>query len=215
MKKRCCRCRLPKDLDEFYHNSTRPDGRNTACKKCSKKYFREYYNKNRSYHNLQTRLAKEKKLGRRLGINDPVERLILNLEKTKTCWLWTGTITGMGYGTIRVRGRYVFVHRYAWELGHRKLSRWECVLHRCDNPRCIRPSHLWVGTQAENQDDKVGKFRQAVGEKNGRHKLTEEQVIEIRRRLRRGDRVVDLASEFNITRSSVRKIGLHLSWNCV
>jgi hypothetical protein len=72
-------------------------------------------------------------------------------------------------------------HRMAWELTHGPIPPGLFVCHHCDNPPCCNPVHLFLGTNADNVDDKVKKYRQAVGENHGRAKLTNSDVVEIKR----------------------------------
>ena len=114
-------------------------------------------------------------------------------EKTG-CWIWQGKsrsgTCGL-YGRIRVNGRNVAAHRFSWELHNRKsIPEKMFVLHTCDNPSCVNPNHLFLGTHQDNMDDKVAKNRQAkgddfknrkpaIGERNGLAKLTKEKAMNI------------------------------------
>jgi hypothetical protein len=80
------------------------------------------------------------------------------------CWLWTAQRNAKGYGVFSVRGRPRLAHRVAWSLENAgEAPRDRLVCHRCDNPRCVRASHLFLGTAQDNTDDMVAKGRQARG----------------------------------------------------
>lgn len=86
------------------------------------------------------------------------ERFWAKVQKTDGCWLWTASNTGgrkgYEYGTFRVNGRNVKAHRMAYELHHGvTLQPAECVLHSCDNPPCVNPAHLRIGTRKDNRAD--------------------------------------------------------------
>lgn len=102
------------------------------------------------------------------------------------CWLWTARLTHGGYGQIKWGGIYRKASRVSYELAHGKFPDELFVLHTCDNPQCVNPSHLFLGTQQDNMDDKVNKGRQARGERHGQCKLTDAQVSEIRQRYAAG-----------------------------
>lgn len=102
---------------------------------------------------------------------------------TKTgCIEWAGCKHEFGYGILRVHNRNVYAHRLAWELAHGSIPDDMHVLHKCDNPPCINPTHLFLGTQVDNVVDMLKKGRHAAarGELSGRAKLTEEQVRAIK-----------------------------------
>lgn len=112
-------------------------------------------------------------------------------EPNSGCWLWLGSPCGSnGYGRIKRGDGNVMAHRASWELSNGKIPDGLLVLHRCDNPSCVNPGHLFIGTQLDNEADKVSKGRQARGEKlnhqrargerNGNSKLTEADVALIR-----------------------------------
>jgi hypothetical protein len=122
------------------------------------------------------------------------------------CWPWTGANNGVGYGNVRVGYLKELSHRLSWLISHgdpRNL--W--VLHRCDNPRCCNPDHLFLGTHEENVADCIAKGRwpDRRGGRTGRAKLTEPDVMEI---LRLSESVPqrELASLLGVSRRSIRSI---------
>ncbi len=101
------------------------------------------------------------------------------------CWLWTAATYGSGYGAFRVGGRSGktwHAHRWLWQHLNHPLGNSTHVLHRCDNPPCVNPSHLFIGTHTDNMRDMIAKARRdtAVGEDNGLAKLTAASVLEAR-----------------------------------
>lgn len=96
------------------------------------------------------------------------ERFWRSVNKTATCWVWTRSVNTWGYGQIRnEKGTYTTAHRISWRLHRGEIPEGQAVLHTCDNTRCVRPDHLFLGSQADNMRDKVGKGRQAKGERHG------------------------------------------------
>lgn len=111
-------------------------------------------------------------------------RLARHTERTPGCWLWRGTIQTTGYGQIRVgqRGPVYLAHRLAWELANGPIPKGMLVLHHCDNPPCVRPDHLFLGTHRDNALDCIAKGRRPKHHRphTRMRKLSDDQVRAIR-----------------------------------
>ena len=104
------------------------------------------------------------------------------------CWLWTGSIQTLGYGTIEVSGRLWLAHRFSWTM-HHKVEPTALMLHTCDVRRCVNPAHLFEGNHKNNHDDAVSKGRKdpmrvsRYSRKRRIVKLTDDAVRDIRSKL--------------------------------
>lgn len=131
------------------------------------------------------------------------------------CWLWKGSTDGGGYGKIRGSAESHYktsrAHRIAYELVHGTVPNSLHVLHSCDNRACANPAHLFLGTNAENVDDRVNKGRSAdvKGEKNVKAKLTEIQVLYIRSLSGTQN---SIAMRFGVSTSTIWGIRNRKSW---
>ncbi len=158
------------------------------------------------------------KLTKRIPLWDRLEAQ-RKIDEISGCWLWTGNRDKHGYGYIshvwvEGRGSPIAVHRL---MAHLKLgldlSRPEIfACHRCDNPPCFNPDHLFLGTAEDNQADRWRKGRGNFGARNGQHKLTDEAVVEIRRRIACGETQSSVAAHFMIHQSLVSLIANRKSW---
>lgn len=150
------------------------------------------------------------------------KRFWKSVEKMPSgCWHWTKSVRSekMPYGKLMFvwnGARIQLAHRAAWLLTHGELPTDKHVLHKCDNPRCVNPDHLFLGTQKDNVQDAVSKNRMKgqPGEKNCKAKLTAKQVKEIRALAKKGN-ANSLAKKFSVTSTTIHDIVSRKHWNHV
>lgn len=146
---------------------------------------------------------------------DVVSRFWTKVDKSGECWHWLGHLDKSGYGQIRMNGKGIGAHRFSWQFTYGVIPTDLHVLHRCDNPRCVRPDHLFLGTNLDNVQDKVNKGRVArlYGEDAPSAKLTANQVEEIRARyIPWVVTYSQLAREYNVSTSSIGGIIKKRTW---
>lgn len=135
------------------------------------------------------------------------------------CLLWTGALNGRGYGQIMVNHKPRKAHHIAWILEHGDIPNGKYVLHKCDVRSCVRPEHLFLGTQKENLEDMRNKNRgnppprnDNRGENHGMSKLTANDVIGIRAELASGKTQSEIANAFHISRTVISQINSGKRW---
>ncbi len=135
-----------------------------------------------------------------------------SVNKTDGCWEWArGTATG--YGCFTYKRQRILTHRYSWEIHNGPVPAGLFVCHHCDNRLCVRPDHLFVGTDADNVQDMVDKGRSCKGEKNPKAKLTEGEVIYIRKTHAKGQcTYASLAVRFGVSSVLIAKIVKRHLW---
>lgn len=126
------------------------------------------------------------------------------------CWNWTAALNHGGYGVFGLFPRSaVKATHVSWNIHFGEIPNGLWVLHTCDNPSCVNPKHLFLGTAQDNMDDKVKKGRHAatVGERNKSHKLSYEKVLEIRQRYALGNTTYrELSNEFGVSEVQIGNI---------
>jgi len=104
----------------------------------------------------------------------------LKIDELNGCHVFLGCKDKDGYGLFRLYGKNIRAHRLAWIIANNmEIPYGLCVCHKCDNPSCCNPEHLFLATNQENTKDRYNKGRSACGEKNGGSKLTDKQILEI------------------------------------
>ncbi|WP_368880711.1 HNH endonuclease signature motif containing protein [Shewanella algae] len=123
-----------------------------------------------------------------------------------------------GYGKIKAFGKTMLYHRLSFELFVGSIPDGMLVCHKCDNPKCVNPEHLFLGSQQENMDDKIKKGRHVGAKKGHKHhkaKLVEWQVLEIKKKLKNGTGQHQLSKEFGVDQSTISNIATGKRWGHV
>lgn len=152
---------------------------------------------------------------------DQIERFWTYVAVGDDCWLWRGSHDHCGYGKFALmHGRRVLAHRMMFAIVHGEIPDGKLICHACDNPGCVRPTHLWAGTNAENRWDASRKGRLPTGERHhwfgtkgkGRLVLTEWDVKEMRKLRADGLTLRELAERFGISASHAQGICSGARW---
>lgn len=139
------------------------------------------------------------------------------VDRSGDCWLWTGRRhqgkRQLPYGVLKYHGKMRVAHCLAYALTHGEVPAGLCVLHRCDNPPCCNPAHLFLGTRQDNIADCVAKKRNARGERHASAKLTEACVQEIRSDFAVGGKTrAQLAAKHKVNWNTINRIVRGQKW---
>lgn len=152
------------------------------------------------------------------NMKERLERL--STKTTSGCIVWLGCKAGKGYGVISSRNGQVYTHRASWIIANGQIPDGLCILHTCDNPPCINPDHLWLGTFKDNSQDAVSKKRllgnRTWGELKPCAKLTVTDVIDIRSKFSRGLTVGEIHYFYpQVTWENIKAIVIRRTWKRV
>lgn len=162
-------------------------------------------------HSIASKLRMKRAAVKRWGPSE--YRFWRLVEKSSHCWSWLGETDKDGYGRFWYRGSTKRAHRCSWMLCQGRIPTGQQVLHRCDNPRCVRPDHLFLGTLRDNVNDMLSKGRSLKGERHSQAKLTEEQVICVLQwRPGCGQLLRELAAEFRVSITALELVRSGTNW---
>lgn len=148
-----------------------------------------------------------------LKANTPIDRFLANTHLRGTgCWAWEGSLTSHGYGQISINGKMWKAHRLAYVLRYGEIPEGQCVLHACDNRKCVNPEHLHLGTRGDNNREAKERGRNARGIRHGSAKLTESQVARARNGPSAWGHYRTLAEEFGVTTHTVWRVATGRTW---
>jgi|SRR3990172_11883214 len=153
---------------------------------------------------------------------DKIKLFWRHVNKTETCWIWNGSKNNRGYGQFNLRKSsgektIVLAHRFSYEIENGPIPFKLCILHKCDNPPCVRPDHLFLGSQVDNAIDMINKGRgnKVNGIRNANSKLTTEKVIKLRSLYDQGVKVSVLCKMFGVSHNTASKVAQRRWWNSV
>ena len=150
---------------------------------------------------------------------DERARFMRFIDASGSCHVWTGSSDPHGRGRFALRRYPTLAPRVAYRIANDRDPGALSVLHRCDNPRCVNPAHLTLGTQSDNLKDAASKGRTARGSKNGQcrkaGKLNEHNVREIKRAIMAGAKTSSLAAQYGVGQSQISNIKSNSKWSWV
>jgi hypothetical protein len=136
------------------------------------------------------------------------------------CWEWQGGRDGFGYGKVQdFDGKTERTHRFVWKLTYGSIPTGKHILHKCDNPSCCNPNHLYVGTHQDNMRDRTERGRSGrwgrKGVENPQSKLNDDKVRSIRALLEQGLTQREIASKYDVDASAISQINRGVAWKHV
>ena len=139
-----------------------------------------------------------------------------NVQMDDGCWLWTGKVSKSGYGYVNLGGERFFAHRLSFRIANGEPEQGLHVCHTCDVRTCVNPAHLYAGTAKQNSSDAVSRNRVAHGERSGPARLTEAQVVEIRRLFADGSPAfTEVGKAFGVSATAISNVVHRNTWRRV
>ena len=140
----------------------------------------------------------------------------VNISISTGCWEWVAGKCKKGYGTFWANGRTNKAHRFSYTIFNKEIPKGLFVLHKCDNPSCVNPEHLFTGTNQDNMDDMVRKGRSYRGSKRSSTRLTEDNVKVIRDMIRTTSKTCrEIGLIFGVSKSVIKNISSRQTWRHV
>ena len=140
------------------------------------------------------------------------DRFWSKVDKSGDCWIWTANRNAKGYGFFKIGSVNSLAHRVSYDLCVGEIPDGMLCLHRCDNPPCVNPKHLWIGSNQQNMDDMKRKGRQAKGIKNRKALISPDIAKDIRVRYASGERQCDIASDLGVRPRLVHDVVVNRTW---
>lgn len=141
-----------------------------------------------------------------------LERLCDKIEEVDGCYEYQGAITDNGYGFFWYKARNEYAHRVAWRLEKGEIPESKLVLHLCDNRRCVRVKHLFLGTHKDNTQDMMMKGRCVVVRGSDRSIISDATIKALKEDLKSGMRICDASRKHGIEQPNVSAIARGKSW---
>jgi hypothetical protein len=197
-----------------YQNSKRVS---KMCSICGKEFLTRGKKVTTCSRKCASTIANKTWWANRLNSQEYIDKCLwskINKAGEDDCWEWQGHRDLKGYGTLIFFGKRVLAHRVICKLTHEDFDEGLLACHKCDNPPCCNPNHLYPGTYKDNSNDKHQRGRANIskGENNGRAKITAAQVIELRNLFAGGMTKGALATKYGLTWSTVDKIVKNQLW---
>lgn len=137
----------------------------------------------------------------------------VNIKSDTECWEWTGSKSKKGYGLFDARCGESRAHRVSWMFSFGNVPNGVFVLHSCDNPSCVNPNHLFLGSAKDNTQDMIRKSRDSlIGSKNSQAKLSEVSIVEIKTLYQSGISISKISSLFNVVYETIWDIVNGNTW---
>ncbi len=215
--KTCSKCRQPKPLSAFHTDRSRPRGVTAQCRTCRQAKAHERY-----YADIEASRARARIKNPRRPMSKETITAIKNLTiQVGDCWLWTKN-KSHGYGYVKLGKKCVLLHRHVYTLAYGDIPKGYIICHKCNNRSCVNPEHLYAGTYKDNYDDMVragnahdiSNIRPTPrrGKLASMAILDETQVLEIFRRIQKGESFRSLAIEFGVGKTTISNIGSGRNW---
>lgn len=165
-------------------------------------------------HQSITLIGRDGRPGLRIPLEEKFWTRVDRPDDPDACWQWTGYVARDGYGRLTINLIPILAHRISYEINNGPIPKGLFVLHHCDNPRCVRPDHLFLGDQEKNMHDMIEKGRagwQRDGDDAWR-RLTASQVREIRQECRNGAGQRVLGERFGVSQATISDIVCGRTW---